>query len=69
MFFNTIKCVTKSTSSHYPGHIIGNCIARHKIETRTQDTYYHENTKPLKKRNFRPKQTRGELSVQLFVFL
>ena len=48
-FFNTIKSITKSTSSYHPRHIIGNCIVRHKIKTRTQNTYRHENTEPIKK--------------------
>ena len=48
-FSNTIKCITKSTSSYHPGHVIGNCIVRHQTETRTQDTYHHENTESVKK--------------------
>ena len=47
-FLNTIKCITKSTSSYHPGHVIGNCIRRHQTETRTQDTYHHENTESIK---------------------
>ena len=43
-FFITIKSITKSTSLYHPSHIIGICIVRHQIETRTQDTYHHERT-------------------------
>ena len=32
-FFNTIKQITRSTSSYKPGHIIGNIIIRHQIES------------------------------------
>ena len=48
-FFNTTKNITKSTSSHHLGHITGDCIVHHQIETQTQYTYHHENTAPIKK--------------------
>ena len=38
-FFNTIKQITRSTSSYKPGHIIGNIIIRHQIESRCKDSY------------------------------
>ena len=42
-FFNTIKQITHTTSSNRPGHIIGNLVVRHQIETRCKDTYQHTN--------------------------
>ena len=38
-FFNTIKQITRTTSSYRPGHIIGNVITRHQIESRCKDSY------------------------------
>ena len=38
-FFNTIKQITATTSSYRPGHIIGNCIIRHQIESRCKESY------------------------------
>lgn len=38
-FFNTIKQITGTTSSNRPGHIIGNIITRHQIESRCKESY------------------------------
>ena len=41
-FFNTIKQITRTTISYRPGHIIGNVITRHQIESRCKDTYHFD---------------------------
>ena len=41
-FFNTIKQITRTTSSYRPGHIIGNVITRHQIGSRCKDTYHFD---------------------------
>ena len=41
-FFNLIKSITKRTTNNRPGHLIGNIIVRHEVESRSKQKYEHD---------------------------
>ena len=41
-FFNLIKGITKTTTNNRPGHLIGNIVVRHEVETRSKQKYEHD---------------------------
>ena len=44
-FFNLIKGITKTTTNNRPGHLIGNIIVRHEVESRAKQRYEHDSHK------------------------
>ena len=48
--FQCNKKYKKIHNSYHSDHTNGNCIIRHHIETRTQDTYHHKITAQLIKK-------------------
>ena len=44
-FFSSIKNITRSTTNNKPGHIIGNLIVRHEVETGCKEKYEFEKGK------------------------
>ena len=48
-FFNTIRGITNSTSNYKPGHIIGNVITRHQVESRCKEKYHFDDAVQINK--------------------